>query len=201
MRALGGGLAQSACELDYGAPLLGTTMVVRQFGVSLVYDVADWSPPDDMWRPYHRWEGVWHREGFDRHVIYVEEGRIIVTQASPAEPDVARALELGRLAVGDGVYPSMYSAAPLAVRIAMMNIGDELVLPIGDVRERRVLPPEEQPSLVSIVGGMDAELRVSATRVRGREHWYSEIFATRVHVGVDGDAIEGNRRVRRALSS
>jgi hypothetical protein len=187
-----------------GSPILGAGVYVRRFGVAVDYAVAHWVPPEgNGWRRYHGgWSDVWAHKYFEQHVVCVSEDRVTVAKMDKAEPDFASVFELGQLAVG-GVYPSMYQAGPLSLRLPMKIVEDgKLELPLGEFREQRVLPVVGKPPWLVTIGNRPAEIRLSATRKRNSLRTYIELFpngAFERRGRIEVDALQEAKRDRQSL--
>jgi hypothetical protein len=177
--------------LNYDASLVGLNMSVRQHGFALVYDISNWTPPaDGSWRAYHRRDDQFRRRDFPHHVVRVEKDRIVVAQILPTKPDLARAVYLSRLALGANACDSLVCAHlfPLSVRVPLKVAPEcSFSLPERDFREMRILPAEKAAPQIVRIFGSDAELRVSASRVRGRVRIYGEIFPNGLHQKFEGE--------------
>jgi hypothetical protein len=164
------------------AAILGTRLYARLFGLALSYTASHWGPPvNGNWRKYHAWDGLWCRDDFPQHVVVRRPGHILVARTSTGMPDWGRAEELGRLALGPEVVPVGGGVFPLALRVPMLATEAVPQLPPGDFRCVRVVPGEHEAAHLVRIAGVDAEIRVAATRKKGEVQFFGEVFPCGAH--------------------
>jgi hypothetical protein len=177
--------------LNYDTSLVGLNLSVRQHGFALAYDASNWtSPKDSSWSTYHHRDDQFRHRDFPHHVVTVERDRIVVAQILPTKPDLVRAAQLSRLALGPDAGDSIVCAHlfPLSIRVPLTASADwSSSLPERDFREMRILPSEKAAPKTVHIFGSDAELRVSASRVRGHLRIYGEIFPNGLHQRFEGE--------------
>jgi hypothetical protein len=177
---------------------LGAPVVVRTFGMALEFDAPNWSPPTDGGlRPYHGgWEWLWCHDEFPEHVVHQYAHRIVIGQTSEV-PDVERAEELVRLALGRQAHHARVGLLPLALRVPLIaDVASLPALPSRDFRCRRVVPSERHAPQLVRIGGTDAEIRIAASRINGDLRFFGEVFPCGPH---ETRELLDERRARRSV--